>query len=123
LVFFAARPADGLPIRGGDGGEQATVADLCSFWRNLFSNRILSPELTAVFLQTHERFNEKTGYGCGLYKRLDGSLFSIIGGGARVGFDSRYFVGQKISASILSNITNGEEDLRQVVMDSFDKMA
>lgn len=113
-----------LPIRGGgDGGLFTTAADLRSFWRNLFSNRILSPELTAVFLQTHERFNEKTGYGCGLYKRLDDSLFSIVGGDAGVGFDSRYFIGQKISASILSNTTNGEEDLRPVVMDFFDKMA
>lgn len=109
-----------LPIRGGgDGGLFTTAADLRSFWRNLFSNRILSPELTAVFLQTHERFNETTGYGCGLYKRLDDSLFSIVGGDAGVGFDSRYFVGQKISASILSNLTNGEEDLREVVMGFF----
>lgn len=111
-----------LPIRGGgDGGLFTTAADLRSFWRNLFSNRILYPQLTAVFLQTRERFDEKTGYGCGVYKRLDDSLFSIVGGDAGVGFDSRYFVGQKISASILSNLANGEEDLREAVMDFFDQ--
>lgn len=111
-----------LPIRGGgDGGLFTTASDLRSFWRNLFSHRILSPELTAVFLQTHERFNEKTGYGCGLYKRLDDSLFYIVGGDAGVGFDSRYLVEQNITASILSNVTNGEEDLRTVVRDFFDQ--
>ncbi len=111
-----------LPIRGGgDGGLFTTAADLRSFWRNLFSNRILSPERTAVFLQTHAHFDEKTGYGCGVYKRLDDSLFSIVGGDAGVGFDSRYFVGQKISASILSNLTNGEEDVREAAMDFLDQ--
>ena len=113
-----------LPIRGGgDGGLFTTAADLRSFWQYLFSNRILSPELTAVFLQTHERFDDQTGYGCGLYKRLDDSLFAIVGGDAGVGFDSRYFVHQKIIASILSNTTNGEEDLREVVMTFFDPKA
>jgi len=79
--------------------------------------------LTNFFLQTHERFDEKIGYGCGLYKRLDNSLFSIVGGDAGVGFDSRYFVHHRMTASILSNTTNGEEDLREVVMDFFNNYA
>jgi hypothetical protein len=113
-----------LPIRGGgDGGLFTTAANLRSFWQGLFAHRILSPELTAVFLRTHERFDEKTGYGCGLYKRLDDSLFAIVGGDAGVGFDSRYLVEQKITISLLSNTTNGEEDLREVVMDFFDQKA
>lgn len=82
---------------------------------------LLSPELTTIFPQTHQRFDEKSGYGCGLYKRLDDSLFSVVGGDAGVGFNSRYFVGQQISISLLSHITNGEEDLREVVMAFFDK--
>lgn len=110
-----------LPIRGGgDGGLFTTAEDLRSFWQHLFSHRLLSPELTAVFLQTHYRFNDKSGYGCGLYKQLDDSLFALVGGDAGVGFDSRYLVNHKITASIFSNITNGEEELRQVVKDFFD---
>lgn len=109
-----------LPLRGGgDGGLFTTADDLRSFWRHLFANRILSPGLTAVFLQNHYQLNEKTGYGCGVYKRLDGSLFAIAGGDAGVGFDSRYMVDQQITSSIFSNITNGEEELREVVMDFF----
>jgi len=109
-----------LPIRGGgDGGLYTTAADLRAFWQHLFTNRILSPALMAVFLQTHHHFDDKNGYGCGVYKRIDGSLYAIVGGDAGVGFDSRYLVDQEITASILSNITNGEEKLRKVVMDFF----
>lgn len=107
-----------LPIRGGgDGGLFTTAEDVRSFWQHLFSHRLLLPELTAVFLQTHYRFNDKSGYGCGLYKQLDDSLFALVGGDAGVGFDSRYLVNHKITVSIFSNITNGEEELRQVVRD------
>lgn len=109
-----------LPIRGGgDGGLFTTAGDLRTFWQHLFSNRILSPELTAIFLQTHVPFDDKTGYGCGLYKRLDGSLFAIVGGDAGVGFDSRCLLNENITVSIFSNITNGEEELSEVVADFF----
>lgn len=110
-----------LPMRGGgDGGLFTTAADLRSFWRRLFTYRILSPETTAVFLQTQVCLSDRSGYGCGVYKRLDDSLFSIVGGDAGVGFDSRYWVGEKMSVSLLSNITNGEEGLRAVIMDFLD---
>lgn len=109
-----------LPIRGGgDGGLFTTAEDLRTFWQHLFANCILSAELTAVFLQTHYRIDDIIGYGCGVYKRLDESLFAIAGGDAGVGFDSRYLINQRITASILSNITNGEEELRKVIMDFF----
>lgn len=109
-----------LPIRGGgDGGLFTTAADLRAFWRNLFGNRILSPKLTAAFLQTQHQFDEKTGYGCGVYKRISESLYAIIGGDAGVGFDSRYLVDPKIIVSVFSNITNGEEKVSELVMDFF----
>lgn len=109
-----------LPIRGGgDGGLFTTAADLRAFWRNLLANRILSPELTDAFLQTQHPFDEESGYGCGVYKRIDGSLYAIVGGDAGVGFDSRYLVDSKIIISILSNITNGEEDLGEIVRNFF----
>lgn len=109
-----------LPIRGGgDGGLYTTAEDLHAFWQNLFIHQILSPELTAIFLQTHHLFDKENGYGCGVYKRIDGSLYAIVGGDAGVGFDSRYLVDQQITISILSNITNGEGRLPEVVMNFF----
>jgi CubicO group peptidase (beta-lactamase class C family) len=109
-----------LPLRGGgDGGMYTTTNDLCSFWDSLFSNKILSPELTKTYLKTHYTFNDADGYGCGIYKRLDDSMFSIQGGDAGVGFDSRYLVGEKLTLNILSNITNGENDINDVILDFF----
>jgi len=106
-----------LPLRGGgDGGMYTTTDDLRSFWDSLFSNRILSAELTGTYLKTHCTFNDTDGYGCGIYKRLDDSMFSIVGGDAGVGFDSRYFVQEKLTTNILSNITNGENGIRDVIL-------
>jgi len=108
-----------LPRRGGgDGGMYTTTQDLCAFWDSLFSNRILSRELTETYLNTHHAFNDTNGYGCGLYKRLDDSMFSIMGGDAGVGFDSRYLLPEKLTVNILSNVTNGESAIRRVVLES-----
>jgi CubicO group peptidase (beta-lactamase class C family) len=106
-----------LPLRGGgDGGMYTTTDDLRSFWDSLFSNTILSEELTMTYLNTHRAFNGTDGYGCGIYKRLDGSMFSIVGGDAGVGFDSRYLLREKLTISVLSNVTNGEDGIRYVVL-------
>jgi CubicO group peptidase (beta-lactamase class C family) len=106
-----------LPPRGGgDGGMYTTTGDLCTFWDSLFSNRILSAELTETCLSTHVNFDDREGYGCGLYKRLDGSMFWLEGGDAGVGFDSRYLPQEKLTLNILSNITNGEADIRDAVL-------
>jgi CubicO group peptidase (beta-lactamase class C family) len=106
-----------LPIRGGgDGGMYTTTDDLRAFWDSLFSHRILSEKLTRVYLNTHHAFNDTEGYSCGLYKRLDGSMFSIEGGDAGVGFDSRYLWQNKLTINILSNITNGENGIRKVIL-------
>jgi CubicO group peptidase (beta-lactamase class C family) len=106
-----------LPLRGGgDGGMYTTTDDLRAFWEGLFSNRILSKELTQTYLSTHCTFDDTDGYGCGIYKRLDDSMFSIEGGDAGVGFDSRYLPQEKLTINILSNITNGENGIREVVL-------
>jgi CubicO group peptidase (beta-lactamase class C family) len=106
-----------LPIRGGgDGGMYTTTDDLRAFWESLFSNRILSEELMETYLDTHWAFNETVGYGCGIYKRLDDSMFSIVGEDAGVGFDSRYLPRERLTINILSNITNGENGIRDVVL-------
>ncbi len=107
-----------LPLRGGgDGGMYTTTDDLRAFWDSLLANKILSAELTQTYLSTHGTFDDKVGYGCGVYKRLDGSVFSIVGGDAGAGFDSRHTVPEGLTVNILSNITNGEEDIRDVVLE------
>ena len=109
-----------LPLRGGgDGGMYTTTDDLHAFWDSWVSHRILSAELTATYLKTHCTLNATSGYGCGIYKHLDDSMFAIVGGDAGVGFDSRYVVSERLTINILSNITNGEEAMRDVVLSHF----
>ena len=106
-----------LPLRGGgDGGIYTTTDDLRAFWDSLFSYRILSRELTGTYLATHWSFDDTRGYGCGVYKRLDNSMFSIVGGDAGVGFDSRYLPQEDLTVNILSNVTNGECRVRGAVL-------
>ena len=106
-----------LPLRGGgDGGMYTTTDDLRAFWDSLFRNRILSQELTATYLKTYCEFDATSGYGCGIYKLLDDSMFSIVGEDAGVGFGSRYIVPEKLTISVLSNITNGEEAMSDVIL-------
>ena len=94
----------------------STTDDLRAFWDGLLSHRILSKELTDIYLDTHWTLNEAVGYGCGLYKRLDDTMFMIVGSDAGVGFDSRHLVQEKLTINILSNITNGENGMREAVL-------
>jgi hypothetical protein len=67
-------------------------------------------------LRTRLAINEKSGYGCGIYKRLDDSMYFIVGGDAGVGFDSRWMPKEKLILSILSNVTDGEERMRDIIL-------
>jgi CubicO group peptidase (beta-lactamase class C family) len=108
-----------LPLRGGgDGGLFTTSADLHSFWNRFLANKIISKKLTDIYLSTQHRFNEVDGYGCGIYKRLDDSMYWIVGGDAGVGFDSRYLRSDQVTINILSNITDGEAAIRDVLLES-----
>jgi len=93
-----------------------TTGDLRLLWDSLFSGRILSEELMTTYLKTHWPRDDTRGYGCGAYKRLDDSMFWIVGSDAGVGFDSRYIVADKLTVNILSNVTNGEDDMRDAVL-------
>jgi CubicO group peptidase (beta-lactamase class C family) len=106
-----------LPVRGGgDGGMYTTTGDLRAFWDSLFSYRILPQELTTAYLTTHCVLDATDGYGCGIFKRLDDSMFAIVGGDAGVGFDSQYYVQERLIINILSNITNGNEEMKDVIL-------
>jgi len=112
-----------LPIRGGgDGGMYTNTYDLFSFWKQLSSYRILSKDLTEIFLKTQWKFNDEKGYGCGIYKKLDDSMFYIVGGDAGVGFDSRYLPEQKIIINIISNVTDGEEEIRSFILSKLEEI-
>ena len=106
-----------LPIRGGgDGGLFTTCQDLAEFWKHFFSGKIVSIELVNEYLKTKWKFNDIYGYGCGIYKSLNDTFYSIIGGDPGVGFYSRYLPDNDIVLSILSNITDGNKTIQKDII-------
>jgi CubicO group peptidase (beta-lactamase class C family) len=106
-----------LPLRGGgDGGMYTTTDDLRAFWDSLFSYRILSEGLTKTYLSMQVRIDDTWGYGCGIYRQLDESVFSIAGGDAGVGFSSRHLLPEKLTVNVLSNITNEAGAMRDAIL-------
>lgn len=113
-----------IPIySSGDGGMFTTTDDMLSFWEQLFTYKILSKELTGLFTETYHRFNDIFGYGCGIYKRLDHPTYSISGSDAGVGFVSRYLFTEKVTINILSNMTEGDEEMRPMVREIVDYLS
>jgi CubicO group peptidase (beta-lactamase class C family) len=102
-----------LPIKGGgDGGMFTTAQDLNNFWRNFMSGKIIGSDLLTQFKTTRYELDEKSGYGLGLYKHLDDSKFYIVGGDTGVGFYSGCMPNDDITISIISNVSDGEEEIR-----------
>jgi len=113
-----------LPIRGAsDGGAYTTAADLLKLWRALFNNKILSKKLTGTFLNPHVNIKGDINYGYGMYiTRFRGlEMFYIQGGDAGVGFDSRYIPEKELQINIISNTTDGEGKIREVIYSELGK--
>jgi CubicO group peptidase (beta-lactamase class C family) len=107
-----------LPIRGAsDGGAYTTVNDLSKLWRALFANRILFKKLTVEFLKPHIIIDGSIEYGYGVYvsKFKEMNMYYFVGGDAGVGFDCRYIPEKEIQITIISNKTDGEEKIRDVI--------
>ncbi len=114
-----------LPVRGAsDGGAYTTITDLHKLWRALLDNRILSKKLTETFLTPHANIEGDIEYGYGVYitgfKEKD--MFFIVGGDAGVGFDSRYIPVKELQITIISNHTDGEEKIRDVIYSGLEKI-
>jgi CubicO group peptidase (beta-lactamase class C family) len=113
-----------LPVRGAsDGGAYTTVTDLHKFWTALFNNKILSKKLTKAFLSAHVIVDDPIEYGYGVYiSKYNGmDMFFIVGGDAGVGFDSRYIPEKELQITIISNTTDGEEKVRDVIYAELEK--
>jgi CubicO group peptidase (beta-lactamase class C family) len=107
-----------LPVRGGsDGGAYTTVGDVNRLWKALFGKKILSKELTKIFLTPHITVGGPVQYGYGLYisKFNGGDMYFFVGGDAGVGFDSRYIPDMDLQITVISNFSDGEEKIRDVI--------
>ena len=107
-----------LPVRGGsDGGAYTTAPDVKNLWKALWGNKILSKALTKEYLIPHITIDDPVKYGYGLYiSQFSGmDMYFFVGGDAGVGFDSRYIPEKDLQITIISNFTDGEEKIRDVI--------
>lgn len=110
-----------LPIRGGsDGGAYTTVSDIRKLWDALTGFRLLSPELTADYMTPHSFIWNRFNYGYGMYlmETFGRKTLAYFGGDAGVGFDTRYMPEEDLGFTIISNMTNGEEQVRPVIINN-----
>jgi CubicO group peptidase (beta-lactamase class C family) len=107
-----------LPVRGGsDGGAFTAAPDVKNLWKALWSGKILSKKLTEEFITPHIIIDDPVKYGYGLYiSQFSGmDMYFFVGGDAGVGFDSRYIPEKDLQITIISNYTDGEEKIRDVI--------
>jgi len=100
-----------LPIIGGpDGGMFATASDIARLWRGFFACDVLSPRLTARFMEkaATDGARPHAFYGRGYWIQDDGAILSrsIVGQDAGVSFRSNAYPDGTI-ATVLSNTPSG----------------
>lgn len=107
-----------LPLRGAsDGGLFATGSDIHSMWKKLFSGDIISENQLKTYITPSITIREQIQYGYGIYMHNNRKhpVYYIAGSDAGVGFHSKYIPGQNLNINILSNKTDGEECLVEVI--------
>jgi len=102
-----------VPILGGsDGGIFSCATDWDKLWQAIFANKILSPEMTNLFLQSHADVEDDSSetYGLGVYQYVDGErqVYFAIGFDTGVGFLSCYFPKTQTVATAMRNFSDGD---------------
>ncbi len=106
-----------LPVAGvGDGGITSTAEDLHAFWRALFAGHIVSSELVAEFTKVPTaEADDAMSYGLGFWLSQDGPEVSLEGYDAGVSFVSIHDPTTGLTATVLSNTTDGAWPIAQDV--------
>jgi CubicO group peptidase (beta-lactamase class C family) len=106
------------PIGSPDGGAHVTAADLDRFLRAVREGRLLSPGLTAAFLQPHvvwrvrDGWTQHFGYGPWFRVDADGKLLFLEKDGVNPGVSGlvRHYPGRDLTIVMLSNMERGVWD-------------
>jgi CubicO group peptidase (beta-lactamase class C family) len=107
-----------LPVRGsGDGGIYSTVADLASFWRALFSGRIVSPDRVAEMTRPYSELPSSRGYGLGFWLDLSGDAVILEGSDAGVSFRSVHHPAQQLTHTVISNTSAGAWPIARLLVE------
>ena len=114
-----------LPVIGsGDGGMYTTAADVDRVWRAFFEDRIVRRDVRERATGSLSRINDAFDYGLGFYvdRRIGPADvapggFALVGSDAGVGFESVFVPRLGLSATLLSNTTDGHLSVQPLVMD------
>jgi CubicO group peptidase (beta-lactamase class C family) len=111
-----------LPVRGsGDGGIYTTVADVRAFWSALFEGRIVSSEWVAKMTRPRSEMPEgdTRRYGLGFWLHGTSDAVILEGYDAGVSFRSLHDPRSDVTATVVSNWSNGAWDLARLLDDRF----
>jgi CubicO group peptidase (beta-lactamase class C family) len=106
-----------LPVRGvGDGGAATTVRDLESFWRALFSGRIVPmPAVERLIAPRSDVPAEESRYGLGFWLAADGPAVALEGMDAGVSARTAYDPSTGAGYVVLSNTSSGTWPLAELL--------
>ena len=97
-----------LPVRGtGDGGVYSTVADIRSLWTAFFRGEVVSPEWVREMTRRRSDAEHGMGYGLGFWLDASSEVVQLEGMDAGVSFRSRHDPTADVTATVISNTTDG----------------
>jgi CubicO group peptidase (beta-lactamase class C family) len=98
-----------LPVLGnGDGGIYTTVADVSTFWRSLFTGRIVSAGWVSEMVRPRSEVPaESLRYGLGFWLHESSDAVNLVGGDAGVSFRSVHDPGSHLTYTVISNSSDG----------------
>lgn len=114
-----------LPVIGGsDGGAFTTVGDLEKFWQALMTHQLLSEVILKQMLTLHistekQRRNGANiyyGYGIWIEKKREVLSYHMHGGDPGVSFYSGMYADRDIQITLMGNIVDPFDDMRNCVM-------
>ena len=110
-----------LPVRGtGDGGAYTTAADMRRFWVSFFAGRIVSE--TWVQEMTRSRSDMPAGerrYGLGFWLHATTDTVFLTGHDAGVSFSSLHNPHEDVTATVISNWSEGAWPLASLLSERF----
>jgi CubicO group peptidase (beta-lactamase class C family) len=92
-----------LPVRGsGDGGLYSTAADIATLWKAFFAGRIVPGPWVDEMVRARSE-----GYGLGFWLDPARGIVNLVGSDAGVSFHSVHDPAQRLTHTVISNITDG----------------
>jgi CubicO group peptidase (beta-lactamase class C family) len=102
-----------LPVRAtGDGGIHSTVGDISALWTSLLDGRIVSPASVAEMFRPRSDLPESSAsYGLGFWSGGTSDRVGMVGDDAGTSFWSTHVPSSATTITVMSNVTNGTEQL------------